>query len=282
MKRNQSMYVSITKAKSKKGYRWKWDKGKSRALRNPKIIPAEPYTWSSIKNGNETVHHAEHAARLEGDPIVREPRPSYNLRVGESKRVDGKVKSIQKHLYSFSELDIIDEVMEQEGFGHEYQPGWCLDYEWLEKKVKEAFSDADMKALWLQIQDKMWIIEEPLIAEFKKSDEYRWWRKTLKLKNQMKAEQEQKHQEEQKAKEREQAEYQRKSRQQQSQYHQQFYGSGSAGISLPSAGLTLSGDEAAIIKKCYKSMAVQLHPDKGGTDADMALLNSLMDRIKAV
>ena len=275
MEGNQIMYVSITKSKAKKGHSWKWDKGKSRALKNPKFIPAKPYTFTSSISGKETIHHGEYAAKIEGEPIMREPRPSYNLRVGESRRIDGKVKSVQKHLYSFSELDIIDEVMAQEELNSEYQPGWCFDYEWIEKKVKEAFPSADMKALWLQIQDKMKPIEDPIIVEFKQSDEYRWWRKTLKLKIKMKADHERQRQEKRRAK----AKEQKQQEQYQRQSYQQSYRQ-SNDTSLP-AGLTLSTDEAGLIKRCYREMSKAVHPDKGGTDGDMAMLNSLMDRIKA-
>lgn len=250
------MYVSVTKARSKRGSTWQYTK-KSRALKNPKIIRGETYPWTI--NGRTSVKEPY----VQGEPISREPRPSFNLRLCESYRQDGKVKSRQKHLASFSEWDIVDAFMDSESFETHYQTAYCLDYEWTEKKTKEVFPTVDIQVVWGMIQDKMTSIEDPIIDHFKKSEEYLWWRKTLSLKNKLKAEQERKQQEK---------------RQQESQYQYQQYHSNTT--VAPPTGLTISEDEAGIIKKCYRSMAVALHPDKGGSDTDMALLNNLMDRIK--
>jgi len=105
------MFVSIVKSKAKKGKSWARSKGKSRALKHPRIKPAKPYEMEHPFHGGG-VFYGEHPAELVGDPIIREPRPSYNLKMGESYREDGKVKSRQKHLYTFSEWDIIDDITE--------------------------------------------------------------------------------------------------------------------------------------------------------------------------
>jgi len=66
----------------------------------------------------------------------------------------------------------------------------------------------------------------------------------------------------------------------QRQSYEQSYQSDTNVFPSP-AGLSLSTDEAALIKRCYREMSKVVHPDKGGNDQDMALLNSLMDRLKA-
>ncbi|MBF0379242.1 MAG: hypothetical protein HQK72_17440, partial [Desulfamplus sp.] len=51
-------------------------------------------------------------------------------------------------------------------------------------------------------------------------------------------------------------------------------------ISTSSSAVTLSTAEATLIEKCYKAMAVQVHPDKGGSVEDMQILNSLRDKVR--
>ncbi len=265
------MYCSVTLSKTKKP---RWFRKESPALKKPKIKSAEPYSFTHKFHGKEEVHHGEREAKVVGEPITREPRPSYTVKIGESFRDDsGKPKSKQKHINTFSEWDVIDTYLDHQDSGSKQGIGFFIDGYDFDNDVQKAFPDADLNTVWKLVQAKIEPIERRIIAEFKKTDEYKWWLKTKKLKEKLRAEKAKKKAKEEKR----QAEYERKSRQQyQESYRQAF----NDFTSPSSAGLTLSGDEAAIIKKCYKSMAVQLHPDKGGSDADMAMLNALMDRIK--
>lgn len=255
------MFVSIIKAKSLKGRNWKYNKV-SEAFKNPYIKPAEPYTWSCHMNGNKEIFHSEHPAKLEGEPIIREQKQMYTLKMGKSFRENGKIKTKQKHLYSFSEWDIINEFMQQQEFDSKYKSGWCFDYDWLLRKKDEMFPEFKMEKLLKLIKAKIYPIEHRVINEFLKTEEYIWWKKTLKLKKKMEIINKKEREKKQKEDKKKDNDY-----------------SHNLPIGLPSK-LSLSKNEAHLIQKCYKTMAVQLHPDKGGNENDMVLLNVLMDRIK--
>ena len=70
--------------------------------------------------------------------------------------------------------------------------------------------------------------------------------------------------------------YEEQSRQYQQGYHQQAF----TDRNTSSGVISLSQDEARIIDTCYRAMAVQLHPDKGGDPEDMKILNRLKDKIR--
>lgn len=260
------MYASVTLSKAKKR---RWYSKTSKALRNPKIIRGEVFQWrEGIGDGNDTIHSRVRDPYIDGEEIPRFPRPSYILRVGESYRDDnGNPRSRQKHIYTFDEWAIIDELLTCEEHDWKHSPGRYIDAEWYAKQLKESFPDVDPWEFWPTIEEKLKPIEVRVLDEFKQSDEYRWWTKTLKLKKKLEAERDK-----QKAKEKKQQEEYRRQSYQQS-YSNQLFPS--------SAGLSLSTEEADLIKRCYREMSKAVHPDKGGTDADMAMLNSLMDRLKA-
>jgi len=242
------MYISITKAKSKIGRKWSSKRGVSAAFVNPVIKPAEPYTLDASFLGGDKCIHMEHPARVEGQKIIREPMPSYNLKVGISYRKDGKVKSRQKHLYTFSELDIIDGVMMLESIGDEHRYGGCINHNSLVKELKEGFPDADVDIVWKGILDRMKLIEDPIIDLFKQSDEYYWWGETLKLKQVIAVD--------------------LKGKKQLRQERER------AAVACPK--LTLSVEEALIIEKCYEVMSIRLNSD----EEDTTVLNNLIDKLK--
>ncbi|MGD9826595.1 hypothetical protein [Desulfobacter sp.] len=95
---------------------------------------------------------------------------------------------------------------------------------------------------------------------------------TKQLKDQLKAEKA-------RAKAREKAErrrYEEQARQQYQEHHHQSFT-----VRTPSSGvISLSQEEVRVIDACYRAMAVQLHPDKGGDPEDMKVLNRLKDRIR--
>ena len=262
------MYASVTLTKAK---RPRWSSSTSKALRNPKIIRNEKFTCPDFLKGDGSTYEGTKDPYIHGAEIQREPRPVYVLRVGESYRDDnGNPRSRQKHIYTFDEWAMIDELLTCEEHDWKHSAGRYIDPPWYEKQLKKSFPDVDPWEFWPTIKEKLKPIEDRVLNEFMQSDEYRWWGKTLKLKKKLEAERIRA-----KAKEKKQQEqYQRQS-------YQQSYQSNSNAVSLP-AGLSLSTDEAGLIKKCYREMSKAVHPDKGGTDEDMAVLNSLMDRIKAV
>ena len=107
------MYCSVTLSKTKKP---RWFRKESPALKNPKIKTGRAIFIHTHKfHGKEEIHHGEHEAKVVGEPITREPRPSYTVKVGESFRDDnGKPKSKQKHINTFSEWDVIDTYLDHQ------------------------------------------------------------------------------------------------------------------------------------------------------------------------
>jgi len=263
------MFVSITKAKSTKGRNWKYNKI-SEALKNPYIKPSEPYKWISNFNGIKEIHFSKYPAKLEGESIIREMKQTYILKMGKSFRKNGKIKTKQKHLYSFSEWDIVNEFMQQQEFDSKYKSGWCFDYDWLLRKKDEMFPEFEMKKLLKLIKVKIYPIEHRVINEFLKSEEYVWWGETLKLRKKMKI-----------AADKEKRDEKQKEEKKYTEYNSSNSSNSSSGLfSGLSSGLSLSKNEAYLIQKCYRTMAVKLHPDKGGNEDDMVLLNTLIDKIK--
>lgn len=262
------MYASVTLSKTKKP---RWFRKESRALKNPKIIRDEVLSYQTNVAG-ERINETLRNPYVNGEQILREPRPSYVLRVGESCRQDAKVKSRQKHIRTFSEWDVIDELLGCQIHSWEYAPGRYIDWYDFEKDIKKAFPDADVDETWELIQKKITPIEDRILAGFKETEEYRWWLETKALRDQLKAEQAQA-----KAKaESERRRYEERSRQQYHRFHQQTFTDRSAGSGL----ISLSQEEIRIIDTCYRAMAVQLHPDKGGDPEDMKILNRLKDKIR--
>ena len=128
------MYASVTLSKTQKP---RWFRKESRALKNPKIVRGEFHPWSI--NGQKSLKDPY----VKGEQILREPRPSYVLRVGESCRQDGKVKSRQKHIYSFDEWAIIDELLDCQEHEWKHTPGRYIDPPWYEKQLQKTFPDTD-------------------------------------------------------------------------------------------------------------------------------------------
>ncbi len=266
------MYCSITLAKTKKP---RWFRKKSPALKNPKIIRGELFEWREGNfdgSGTQKIHSRIKDPYLAGEEIIRlEPKPSYIIKIGESYRQDGKVKTRQKHIRTFDEWEVIDNFLEYQGSGNKQGAGFFIDGYDFDNDMKKGFPDADLDLAWTLVQDKIEPIETRIVEEFKQTDEYRWWVKTNKLRKKLRAETAKA-----KAKEKKKQEaYERKSR----QHNYESFNNSFPGIGSPTA-LSLSPEEARVIDTCYKAMAVQLHPDKGGSAEDMAILNNLKDRIR--
>jgi hypothetical protein len=263
------MYVSVTLSKTKKP---RWFRKESPALKNPKIIRNEIFRWKSSNEHGEKIHESVKEPYLDGEKIIRtELKPSYVIKIGESYRQGGKVKSRQKHILTFDEWAVVDGLLESEKNGSEHFPGQYIDGYDFDTKVQKVFPDADLDVLWDLLQEKLRPREDSILAEFKKTEEYRWWLVTKKLKMELKAE---------KARaEKRQKQYEEKSRQYQ-QGNYQHYQQASNDMSTSSGGVSLSQEEIRVIDSCYRAMATQLHPDKGGDVEDMKILNGLKDKIR--
>lgn len=252
------MYATITPSKTKTP---RWFSGKSRGFKNPKIVRGEFQPW--LIQGQKVLKDPY----VTGETITREPRPSYTVRVGESYRQNGRVKSKQKHISTFSEWDIIDAFLDCRVFETKYAPGRYVDWYDFEKDMGKAFPDADIDQTFDLILEKLGPLESPILEQFKKTEEYHWCMETQDLRDQLKADQDQANAEKRRKEE--------QSRQYQQHYQQAF----TDRIATPGV-LSLSREETRIIDICYKVMATQLHPDKGGNAEDMKILNQLKDKIR--
>lgn len=164
----------------------------------------------------------------------------------------------------------------KDGKESEIQTGICSsgDGEWFDKQVLKVFSDTDLKDVWKLFQDKVKDFEQSIIKEYKASDEFKWWKLNRTLHEKIAA---LKKQDEAKQERQRQQNYQQ-------QFRQQYQGSSSyqqeAKTAFSSARIEISSKEAELIDKCYKAMATQVHPDKGGSLEDMQILNNLKDRLR--
>lgn len=180
------MYCSITTAKTKKP---RWFKKESSALRNPKIIRGELFKWKTMdKDGSEMIHQRIKDSYITGEKIVRvEIKPSYIIKLGESYRQDGKVKTRQKHIKTFHEWEVIDTFLDYQKSGNKQGTGYFIDGYDFDKDVQKAFPDAAASA-WALVRDKIEPIENSIIKEFKQTEEYHWWLQTQALMDDLKAE----------------------------------------------------------------------------------------------
>jgi len=253
------MYASVSQSKAKKP---RWFKSESPALKNPRIIRGDVFCW----NNTTTIRDPY----LVGDKILRtEMKPSYILKIGESSRQNGKVKSFQKHIHTFNEWTVIDTFLDFQKRGTEQGIGFFIDGYSFDDYVLKAFPDADLDSAWALVRAKIEPIENGIIDGFKLTDEYYWWQETKKAMDELEAEKA--------AKKRRNEEAKRQSQ----QSYQQYYQKESANMGASLSVVSLSQDETRIIDACYRDMAFRLHPDKnGGNDEDMKILNGLKDKIR--
>ncbi|CCK82416.1 hypothetical protein [Desulfobacula toluolica] len=137
------MYASVTLSKTKKP---RWFKKESPAFKNPKIIRGKILSWR-INEAGEKVDKTLRDPYIKGEEIIRTKLPSYVIKIGESYRQDGKVKSRQKHIYTFDEWTVIDEMLRCQDHGWEYAPGRYIDGYDFDNDVRKVFPDADLNAV---------------------------------------------------------------------------------------------------------------------------------------
>lgn len=265
------MYASVTRSKAKI---YRWFKKESPALKNPKIVRGEVSTWKHIKDGVEYVHRNIKPPYVDGTPIIRtNTKPSYILKLGESYRQDGKVKSRQKHICTFNEWNVIDSFLNFQKNDVNYEVGFFIDGYDFDDNALKGFPGVDLNLAWALAKAKIEPIESQILAEFKQTEEYYWWQETDKLRKEIEAEKNEERRKEKEYQRRSQYEYQRSSQQE----HQGY----SSDRVTSSSGIVLSPEEVKVVDACYKAMATQLHPDKkGGDERSMKVLNGLKDKIR--
>ena len=257
------MYASVTLSKAKK---YHWFNEKSLALKNSRIVRGEVFRMDYCGK----IHESIKDPYVKGDPIIRERKPLYIIKIGESYRKDGKTRSKQKHICTFDEWDVVDEMLRAEERGDKYQSFKFRDGGDYYDSVKRGFPEADPDLVRDIIGEKLIPIENRILDEFRKTKEYRSWKRTNKLKHKVKEEIKAKKEKEK----REEAEREQKTR---TEYERIF-----SNYQKPTSGISLSKEEIRVIDSCYRAMAVQLHPDKGGSLEDMVILNGLKEKIRKI
>lgn len=263
------MYFSLTETKQLGQNRYY----KSSTLKDPYI---KTDVWTANINGKIIKSNMR---SIEGEKIIRESKTTaWKLSLNHSYRDEsGKVHKQQAYIKTINYWEVVDQFLfairdgkkESEIQAGHLAFGYC-DGEWFDKKVLKIFPDADLEAVWKLYQRKVKDIEQSIVQEFKASDEFKWWKLNQKLRKEIDRLKKQ--------------EEQAKQRQEQQTYQdtfREYEDARKAFISTTSSpAVTLSQAEATLIEKCYKAMAVQVHPDKGGSVEDMQLLNSLRDRVR--
>ena len=255
------MYFSFIEVHQKRKPRESW------VLANPKIVRS-PWSMNGVEQGI--------FLSKEGTKVKREPKPqAWRIVLNESSRIGGKVKKVQAYIQTVSWWDVVDNYLfyRKNHSDDEIQTGWLifLESQDFDKRVLIKFPDANTDEIWKLFQIKAAPIVSAIINEFKKMEEYKWFKINQKLDAEIKAE-----------KDRKKAEEKRKQRDYQKNYsrnREQNFRDNSSTTGSPTAA-SLTQDEARIINACYRVMATKLHPDKGGDVNDMKILNGLKDKIR--
>ncbi len=212
---------------------------------------------------------------LEGEKIIREPRSqAWRILLNHSFRQNGKVKKVQIYMRTLSWWDVVDGYLglceswqtDEVPAGFPSSDGWGIFFD----KVVAKFPDVHDGELWKLFETKAAPIEQSIISEFKKMEEYRWVKINLKLRAKIKDEEEKSRDAEERIWEKTFRDHYRQKYHYQSNYCH-------FGIS---ESISLTPDEARIINNCYRDMALKLHPDKGGGTKDMQILNGLRDKLR--
>lgn len=212
-----------------------------------------------------------------GESIEREPKyTAWKLMLNHSYREDGRVKKKQVYLQTLQYWKMVDSYIDYiKAFQKEpLDTGWSIDNLKIWTIISDNFPEKDITQMIDIVCSKLKQIEDAVVQEFKASEEYKWininnmMRRKIdfgKMKNDM---------EEKEAYARKKfKQYEQESQQQKNQHQSKF------NLNPQNSKFTLSEDEVRLISKYYKAMAVKIHPDKGGSDEDMKILNNLRDKL---
>ena len=207
---------------------------KKDVVRKPPDRVFRKQNYTVLDNGN--IHWDK------SDPIPRENKWKYDFIVCESYRENGKVKTKQKHIGTVSYWDIVDRT-----------------YFVLGMNIEKYYGDEDAlyTMVWDLVEEKFNPIEQEILAEYEKTEEYTvreyWLREEKRVADEI-----------QKQRVREEEE-KRKRDDEQWQYYKSFFNGNSASTST---GGVIKNKELAkeLIKAGFRKLSVKYHPDSGGTD----------------
>lgn len=219
-------------------------------------------------------------------------KPKYKVMVAHSYREGGKVKKLSVSLGQFSYYDLLD--------GERFEC-WKVEDKLKEKGIPY---DDDVESL---VYEKVKIIEDKILKELKVTEEFQTYKKLNLIEEnyykercnfrdrygedlydcfydvfgnikEFKSLQEYK-KEFQKRKEEQEA-YERRSRE---EYFERWFNSHTSTSDSPS---NFSDEETELIREIisagFKKVATKYHPDRGGTDEQMKMLNNVNDKLKGI
>ena len=219
-------------------------------------------------------------------------KPKYKVMVAHSYREGGKVKKLSVSLGQFSYYDLLD--------GERFEC-WKVEDKLKEKGI--PYGD-DVESM---VYEKVRAVEEKILKELKMTEEYQTYKKlNIIEKNYYDARFKfrdcygedlydcfydvfgnirefkslQEYKKEFKKRKEEQEAYERRSRE---EYFERWFNSHTSTSDSPS---NFSDEETEVIREIisagFKKMATKYHPDRGGTDEQMKMLNHIHDKLKAI
>ena len=212
---------------------------------------------------------------LTGEKIPRSPEWKLIIKLKHSYRQDGKVKGKSSRIITISYWDFIDQWIEEQSDDSAnydfYVPEERLDSAL--EKLKGVDGNSDI--LMQQLKDKLRPWQDKAMDQYKNSKEYghaqRYidaWKECVRLRQDAYL------------KECEERERQRKAEQEsyreQARHHNERMGQGGG-------SLDFSDTEEQMFKEVwktgYRALSIKFHPDKGGDEEQMKMLNGLKDKL---
>lgn len=262
--------------------------------RKPKGSQKEIEVYSCVVFGKESFHY-----RNTGEEFDRPIKKGYKIMLHHSYRQDGKIKKLSlcaaRIKYSdvldgyYPELWKLEEKLIDKGFPYEsLEQVEAMLYEKIDEiwnKIEEEVKTTE-EYQWIQKRNKIIKEHRQRESEFNKKyggDYYKYFydvfgvlRKPIELEQFKRDEEEKKRQQEQ---------YTRNSWEQ-AQNHYKNYGGFNGYQSLGVSGGSFNSEEAEMIRSIisagFKQMSKKLHPDLGGDEDQMKLLNAVKEKLDSL
>lgn len=240
--------------------------------------------WTS-QYGDDPVKY--HYSRSD-DKFIRPPRPSYEITIQKSYREDGRVKKKRWKICTLNYYDFVD------GYGY-----WADSL--LRSEVDRLLEETKLthETLGVMIEAKLDPIIEQIQAEYEQTEEFIIHKENERITNVYAVKKIQfeevhgkdtydyiydvfgelrnpDHLEKVKRDKESSKEYQQKSQEQQYKQFEDYFNNYGGGASQTGLGNHSEGDKIRL-KKFYRTLSKQFHPDKGGTTEDMMLINEIKE-----
>ncbi len=215
---------------------------------------------------------------LTGEKIPRDPKWKLVVKLRHTYRQDGKVKGKSVKIITVSFWDFIESWLDyriQDYESYEFYVPEKRVYSAFDNLVEATGAQGDAEFILMELAEKLKPWQETALAEYKQCEEFTYaqghidgWKEVIRLR----MEAHMKDWEERERKRKADEEF----RKDHSRYRKESFGQGVGSLSL-------SDDEQRIFKRIwkigYRTMSMELHPDKGGDPEQMKILNGLKDKL---